>query len=101
APPTKAPPRPDNTAHLELLVPEKAEVLIDDGKTTRTGTVREFVSPPLAPGKNFTYKITIHYTDANGLRIDEEHSIRVHANDRLRMDFTSPRQHQEVASGGR
>ncbi|HEY7426469.1 MAG TPA: TIGR03000 domain-containing protein, partial [Gemmataceae bacterium] len=99
APPAKEPPPPDNTAHLQLLVPEKAEVLIDDGKTTRTGTVREFVSPPLTPGKSFVYKVIVRYTDVNGTTTNDEHSIRVHANDRLRMDFTSPRPQQEVASG--
>jgi uncharacterized protein (TIGR03000 family) len=97
-PPTKEAPPSDNTAHLQLLVPEKAEVLIDDGKTTQTGTVREFVSPQLLPGKSFLYKLSIHYTDANGATIDEQHSIRVHANDRLRLDFTAPHQQQEVGA---
>ena len=87
-PPEKEKPLPNNAAHLQLLVPEKAEILIDDRKTTQAGAVRQFVSPPLAPGTNFTYRITVRYRDNNGATIEDKHSIRVRANDQLRMDFT-------------
>lgn len=88
-PPAKEAPS-KNTAHLQLLVPENAEVRIDDHETSRTGTVRQFISPPLAPGKNFTYKITVRYRDDNGATVEAKRSIRVHANERYRMDFSRP-----------
>jgi uncharacterized protein (TIGR03000 family) len=97
APPAEGPSRPpaenlppsaDNTAYLRLVVPENAEVLVEGHKTTATGTVREFVSPPLEPGKNMIYSIVVRYTDAGGKPIEETHSIRVHANDRLNIDCT-------------
>jgi uncharacterized protein (TIGR03000 family) len=100
-PPAKKTSLPKNAARLQLVVPENAEVLIDDHKTTRTGAVRQFVSPPLDPEKSFTYQITIRYRDANGTTLDGKHSIRVRANDQLRMDFTSPPSQQKVASGER
>lgn len=87
-PPEKERPLPNNAARLELLVPEKAEILIDGRKTTQAGAVRQFVSPPLVPGKNFTYKVTVRYRGDNGSTIEHQHTIRVRANDRARMDFT-------------
>src|SRR5436190_1216765 len=53
--PENAPP-PDNAAHLQLLVPESAQILFDGEPATQTGKVREFVSPALTPGKVYTYK---------------------------------------------
>lgn len=87
SPQTQNPP-PRNTARLQLLVPEKAEVLIDDRKTTQAGTERQFLTPPLEPGKNFTYQLTVRYPGANGAMVEDRHAIRVRANDQLRMDFT-------------
>ena len=79
-----------NTALLRLLVPANAEVLVEGSKTATTGTVREFVSPPLYPGKNMIYSILVRYTDSGGKRIEETHSIRVRANDRFDIDCTKP-----------
>ncbi|HTU92456.1 MAG TPA: TIGR03000 domain-containing protein [Gemmataceae bacterium] len=79
-----------NAARLQLLVPENAEVLVEGIKTTTTGTVREFVSPPLEPGKNMIYAVLVRYTDAGGKVIEETHTVRVHANDQLNIDCTKP-----------
>jgi uncharacterized protein (TIGR03000 family) len=88
-PPPLAPP-PDDAAHLQLVVPENAEVLFDGGKTDKTGPVREFVSPKLTPGKLFNYTITVRYTDAGGQPITDKRIIEVRANDWFRIDFTRP-----------
>jgi uncharacterized protein (TIGR03000 family) len=54
---TSTPVPPDTTAHISVNVPDpNAEVLIDGAKTVSKGTVREFRSPPLAPGR-YTYEI--------------------------------------------
>jgi uncharacterized protein (TIGR03000 family) len=90
APGEKLPPPTPNAAQLQLLVPEKAEVLVEGVKTSTTGAVRDFVSPPLTPGKNMTYTIAVRYTDADGKPIEETHSVRVRANDRLLIDCTRP-----------
>ena len=83
-------PQSDNAAHLQLVVPANAEVLVDGGKTTQTGTIREFVSPPLSAEKTFTYQIAVRGTDAHGKTIDDQRTVRIHANDSLRIDFTQP-----------
>jgi uncharacterized protein (TIGR03000 family) len=90
--PEKVPPPTGKAAYLRLLVPENAEVLVEGRKTTTTGTTREFVSPPLEPGKNMIYSIVVRYTDAGGKPMEETHSIRIHANDRLDINCTKPAQ---------
>ena len=90
-PPTPpAAPPPDNAAHLQLIVPENAEVLFDGGKTSQTGTTREFVSPRLTPGKVFNYTITVRSIDANGKTNVDKRVINVQANDWFSIDFTRP-----------
>lgn len=96
APVEKLPPPTPNRAHLQLLVPQKAEVLVEGVKTSQTGTVRDFVSPPLTPGKNMTYTIAVRYTDAAGKPIEQTHSVRVRANDHLRIDCTRPSNTEQV-----
>jgi uncharacterized protein (TIGR03000 family) len=88
-PAEKQPPPTSNNAHLRIRVPKDAEVLVEGRKTATTGTVREFVSPPLTPGKNMIYSIRVRYSDG-GKKIEETHSIRVHANAQLDIDCTKP-----------
>jgi len=64
--PEQLPQPTPNSARLRLVVPENAEVLVEGRKTTTPGTVREFVSPPLEPGKNMIFSIVVRYTDAHG-----------------------------------
>ena len=90
APAEKVPPPTPNSAQLQLLVPEKAEVLVEGVKTRTTGTVRDFISPPLTPGRNMTYTIAVRYTNADGKPVEETHSVRFRANDHLRIDCTRP-----------
>jgi uncharacterized protein (TIGR03000 family) len=92
-PAEKLPQPAPNSARLQLIVPEYAEVLVEGSKTATTGRVREFVTPPLTPGKNMVYSILVRYTDAGGKKVEETHSIRVHANDQLDIDCT----HQPAA----
>lgn len=89
-PAAKPGPPTDNSAHLRLLVPANAEVLVEGRKTTTTGSVREFVSPPLQPGKNMIYSVLVRYTDAGGKAVEETHAVRVRANDQLSIDCTKP-----------
>jgi uncharacterized protein (TIGR03000 family) len=98
SPPAEERPAPaPNAAHLQLLVPENAEVLVDGGKTTTTGAIRDFVSPPLDPGKNMRYTIVVRYKDADGKTVEESHVVRFRANDRLRIDCTKPANPMQTA----
>jgi uncharacterized protein (TIGR03000 family) len=80
----------DGGAHLQLTVPENAEVIIDGTKTTQTGTSREFTTPQLSPGSRYVYKITVRTMDAKGQVVDDTRDIRFQADDWFRIDFTQP-----------
>jgi uncharacterized protein (TIGR03000 family) len=80
----------DGAAHLQLTVPENAEVLIDGVATTQTGSTREFVTPQLAPGSRYAYKITVRTRDAKGQVVDDTRDIRFQADDWFGIDFTRP-----------
>ena len=89
-PPSTDRPPPDDAAHLQLTVPENAEVIIDGNKTIQTGTVREFVSPTLKAGTTYSYRITVRYPDATGKAVEDTRDIRFTANDWFAIDFTRP-----------
>jgi uncharacterized protein (TIGR03000 family) len=80
----------DNAAHLQLIVPDNALVWFDGDKTTQTGPMREFVSPPLTPGKSFTYDVRVKYMKPDGQVVDETRPIHVRANAWWTVDFTKP-----------
>jgi uncharacterized protein (TIGR03000 family) len=63
-------------AHL----PEDARIWIQDKPTTSTGTLREFVSPALTPGANYTYTVRVEWPE-NGTWVRQVHSFAVHAGD--------------------
>jgi uncharacterized protein (TIGR03000 family) len=83
-------PPADNAVHLQLTVPENSEVIFGGAKTTQTGPVREYVSPPLTPGTPYTYRITVRYTGADGKVVTDTRALRVQANDWFSVDFTRP-----------
>lgn len=52
-----------NAVHLVAHVPENAKVWIEGNPTTQTGAMRDFVSPPLTPGKNYLYTIRVDWME--------------------------------------
>ena len=86
AQPQQAPPN-DNTANLTLVVPEGTELWFNGTKTSVIGTKREFVTPPLPPGKDFIYEIKARWME-NGRPVEQTRSVRVQANSWKVVDFT-------------
>jgi len=43
--------QPDESVHVTVRVPAEAEIWFQGTKMTQTGTVREYQSPPLTPGR--------------------------------------------------
>jgi uncharacterized protein (TIGR03000 family) len=89
APPANKPP-PDNAGHLQLKVPENAEVFVDGVQITQSGPTREIISPPVKVGTRYTYKISVRYTDAQGKAVNDTRDINFQANDWFSIDFTRP-----------
>ena len=55
------------TVTVEVYLPEDARLFFEDEDTRSKGTMRRFVSPPLAPGK-YTYTIKAIIAGPNGPR---------------------------------
>lgn len=76
------------TAHLVVLVPDNAEIVIDGRKTTQTGATRDFVSPELAPNQEFKYEVKARWQE-NGQEIEKTKTIAVKAGARVVVHFSN------------
>jgi uncharacterized protein (TIGR03000 family) len=80
----------DNLARIRLCVPAGARVWIDGQETTQTGTDRTFESPPLTPGKEFTYNVTAKWCCPDGKEVVRTRQVDVQANATVDLDLTRP-----------
>jgi uncharacterized protein (TIGR03000 family) len=76
----------DEAVHFVVQVPEGAAIWIDGATTGQTGTTRQFVSPPLTPGRTYSYELRVRWTDA-GKAVEQTQSVAVRAGDRLNVVF--------------
>jgi uncharacterized protein (TIGR03000 family) len=77
----------DLTVHVTVRVPAGAEVWFDGTKTRQTGAVREFESPELMRGREYTYEVRARWTQ-DGKEVSRTRSIEVAAGARKTVDFT-------------
>jgi uncharacterized protein (TIGR03000 family) len=88
--PTLAAPAPPAPAQVDVRLPfAEAEVWFDGQKTTQTGDVRYFESPPLDPNGQYVYEVRAAWT-ADGEEVMKTRRIRVRAGDHVIVDFTAP-----------
>jgi uncharacterized protein (TIGR03000 family) len=77
----------DRAAYIVVGVPTAdAEIWFQGQKTRRTGKVREFKSPPLAPGMSYTYAIRARWRE-NGQEVTQTRTVPVRAGQHVRVDF--------------
>jgi uncharacterized protein (TIGR03000 family) len=69
-----------NTALVMAHLPEDARIWFEDAPTKQTGTLRRFFSPPLTPGKDYTYTVRVQWYE-DGRWVSQVHSFPVHAGD--------------------
>jgi uncharacterized protein (TIGR03000 family) len=69
-----------NTVLLVAHVPEDAEIWFDDAPTVEKGQLREFLSPPLTPGKAYTYTVRVAWSEEGG-KVAQTHAFPVRAGD--------------------
>jgi len=86
-PPLTSPSGDDVLINVE--VPNDAEVWFQGQRTSQTGTHREFESPPLAPGREYQYEITVRWRD-DGQTVKQTRRIDVRAGDRVDVIFGRP-----------
>lgn len=80
---------PNTSAVFHLRVPADAEVRFDGQKTQRTGTTREFITPPLRPWTPYSYRIWVHWMD-KGKPVDQFKQVTFYAGDDVKLDFRQP-----------
>src|SRR5262249_59956799 len=85
---------------LEVILPsEDAQVWVDGRITTSTGARRSFASPPLQPGKIFTYTITAAWNQ-DGKIVVEERKVEVSAGTIRRGKFMQTHAATGAGTGG-
>ncbi len=81
------PPAGANTAVIKLRLPAAdAELWVEGEKVGGTGTVRQFMSPPLKPGEGYTVTLQARWSQ-DGQPMTETHKAEVYAGDRVTVDF--------------
>jgi uncharacterized protein (TIGR03000 family) len=79
----------DNAAHIRMRLPADAEVWFGEVKTSQTGPVRDFVSPPLDTTKSCFYRVRARWT-VNGRPVEQTREVSARANTWMVVDFTRP-----------
>jgi uncharacterized protein (TIGR03000 family) len=77
---------PPAAALMTVRVPADAEIWFSGDKTAQQGAQRRFVTPGLEGGRYFTYEVRARWKE-NGKAIERVQTVRVHAGDRLTVDF--------------
>ena len=76
----------DTAAHVTASVRAGAEIWIDGTKTTATGAVRQFQSPPLTPGQRYNYEIRARWIE-NGHEVTQTQKVEVTAGGHVNVTF--------------
>jgi uncharacterized protein (TIGR03000 family) len=82
----------NEAARVNVLVPSEAVVTIQGQRMSQTGSYREFVSPPLVPGHDYTYTIRATWNE-NGRDVSQERTVHVASGSRVDVDMqNAPRE---------
>src|SRR5262249_57890745 len=79
-------PAVDNTAHIPIRPPANSSVSIGGWQAPMTGGMREFQSPPLTPGKKYTYKIQAQW-EQNGRPMSQTKEVEISAGANVEVAF--------------
>jgi uncharacterized protein (TIGR03000 family) len=71
---------------LVVRLPAGAKLEIEDTPTKSTGEVRTYRSPPLAPGKNYTYSLKATWKEGDKDMV-RERTVPVHAGEVVNVDL--------------
>jgi uncharacterized protein (TIGR03000 family) len=84
-------PRPltDTIATIEVHVAPDAEIWFDGNKTQQRGSERLFKTPPLTPGRTFTYQVRATWT-VDGTPITRTQTVQAEAGKRSVVNFDNP-----------
>jgi uncharacterized protein (TIGR03000 family) len=76
----------DDRAHVTIQSPTDAQVTVQGTILNATGAVRSFDSPPLVPGKRYTYDVEARWRE-DGKEVSQALSVDVSARSRTELIF--------------
>ncbi len=76
----------DMHAYITVKAPADARIWIQNSLMTSSGAVREFVSPPLTRGVEYTYTILARWNE-NGHEVTRKQEVDVQAGSHAEVDF--------------
>lgn len=76
----------DNVVRLRLIAPSNATIWIDGQPTMPTGQMRDFVSPPIHPNREYGYDIRAEWNEG-GREVKRQRHITFYAGDRLTVNL--------------
>ena len=89
---------PNLPAELNVAVPANAEVWFEGEPTTSTGLRRQFESPPLTPGTEYTYDVRARWKE-NGRDVTQTQKVKVTAGAHVNVNFpVSPKATGEASA---
>jgi uncharacterized protein (TIGR03000 family) len=87
-PGTEQTPPANEAVTFNIAVPADAQIWFGTSKMTQGGAYRQFVSPPIARGYDYAYKVTATWKEG-GKNITRTRDITVHAGDVINLTFGS------------
>jgi uncharacterized protein (TIGR03000 family) len=90
----------ESVVHINVRVSANAEIWFDGAKTTQTGSLRQFVSAPIASEGECSYEIRARWTEG-GREIDRTRKVSFHAGDQFTVNFMTRRSNDANANGQR
>jgi uncharacterized protein (TIGR03000 family) len=85
-PPPPPEPASDGSVLLTVQVPPDARVTVEGVPMNTSGSVRQFRSPPLEPGRDYTYTVTAAWTE-NGQPVTRTRQVTVRAGQQALVNF--------------
>jgi uncharacterized protein (TIGR03000 family) len=91
-------PAAPQTANLVVRLPGDARLEVDGQPTRQTGALRRFVSPPLEPGRPFSYTLTAFIEPNNYTKITRTRKVSVRAGQTTEADLRAndPREPDKI-----
>jgi uncharacterized protein (TIGR03000 family) len=86
-----------NAALINVKVAQNATLTFDDEPTQQTGEFRQFMTPALEPGKNFSYTVHAKWQDG-GRDMDQSRKVSVRAGQQTQVDFNTAQAQDSKAS---
>jgi uncharacterized protein (TIGR03000 family) len=77
---------PDQPARIDVEAPARAKIYCDGAKTNLAGTIRQFVTPALSPGREYFYELRAEWKEGERT-VSVTKRVTFHAGDRVTVSF--------------